>query len=90
MGRHPDEVSLAPFEITGFSSDVTITRFLPESVAAFAARFATIARLARMRGVGIKELKASLREVRVRPALAWSEVGADIYRLSDVETFLPT
>lgn len=90
VGRHREEVSLAPVEITGVSTDVTITRFLPESVAAFAARFATIARVAQMRGVGIKELKASLKEVRVKPVLTWNQVGADIYRLSDVEKALPS
>lgn len=90
VGRHRDEVSLAPVEITGIIADVTITRFLPENVAAFAARFATIARVAQMRGVGIKELKASLKEVRVKPVLTWNQVGADIYRLSDVEKALPS
>lgn len=89
MDRHPEEASLAPHKIAGAGPHVTITRFLPESIAAFAAHFATVACVADMRGVGIKELKALLNEVRVKPVLAWREVGADIYRLSDIEKALP-
>lgn len=90
VGHHPAEASLTPHEIARVSPGVAITRFLPDSVDAFAARFATIARVAEMRGVGIKELKAMLNEVKVNPVLAWREVGADIYRLSDIEKALPS
>jgi hypothetical protein len=88
--RHLDEVSLEPFRIIGGTSGVTITRFLPESIEAFAARFASIARIAEMRAVGVREMKALLKEVRVKPALDWREVGMDIYRLSDVADALPS
>jgi|SRR6056297_1206489 len=88
--RHLEEVSLEPFRISGAKADFTITRFLPESVAAFGARFATIARVAEMRGVGIKDMKALLREVRVKPVLDWRQVGIDIYRLPDVADALPS
>ncbi|WP_084294420.1 TniQ family protein [Leisingera aquimarina] len=90
VDRYPEEVSLTPQKIAGVSSAFTITRFLPETVSAFDARFTTLARAAEKHGPGVKELKVSLKKVGVKPVLPWREVGADIYKVSDIAKCLPS
>ncbi|MBJ3762503.1 hypothetical protein ILP92_07075 [Maribius pontilimi] len=89
VGRPCDEVSLTPYMVTGVGSDFTIARFLPESVAAFGARFTTLAHAADKHGTGVKDHRGSLKKIGVKPAVPWSDIGVEIYQVSDVAKVLP-
>lgn len=88
VDRHPEVVSLKPHRIEGLSPGSEIIRFLPESVAAFDKSFTTLAQIARKGGPDVKELKDLMAKRGVSPAITWSEIGADIYRVSDVAKVL--
>ncbi|OWU78864.1 hypothetical protein ATO5_07345 [Loktanella sp. 22II-4b] len=88
-GRSGGDVSLMPFKIIGPDPAYPITRFLPEIVTTFEERFTTLAHVAKRDGIGVRTMKDLLKKVGVKPLLKWREVGADIYRTSDIAKVLP-
>jgi hypothetical protein len=88
VARHPKVVSLEPLTIVGSDPSCAITRFHPESIAAFDARFTKLARVAQKLGPDVKQLKITLKKAKTEPALSWCQVGADIYHVSDIAKVL--